>query len=126
MSYTMTLRFDGRQSSDHEIDLYDAAEAMREFQRSLVMINHFFLHQKAIHNVSSRKSVQILSCPPSRGSWEVEAVISLFLNFETPLASFDSSIRLKFVSDIIMYVWKKTLGLQAELKENTIRYLGSS
>ena len=122
----MLLKFDGDDASIHKIGLYDVAEAMKEFHRSLMITNHFFLTKKAIHNVSHGKNIEVLSTPPTKGSWSIEAIVMLFFNFDTPEKSIDSVTKIKVAWDIIKYVWNQTLNIQTTLKPSTMEYLEST
>ena len=71
-----TLCFEGNDADDHEIDLYDAAQAMIGFQRSLAITTHLVLNGEVITQAPSLKNARILATPPEEGSWKVMAVIA--------------------------------------------------
>lgn len=70
-----TLSFEGNNADDHQLDFYDAAQAMLGFQRSLAITTHLVLNGKVITQAPSLKNAQILAVPPEAGSWEVIASI---------------------------------------------------
>ncbi|VAX04537.1 hypothetical protein MNBD_ALPHA03-426 [hydrothermal vent metagenome] len=70
-----TLSFEGNNADDHELDLYDAAQAMIGFQRSLAITTHLVLNGNVITQAPSLKNARIIGMPPEKGSWEVWAVI---------------------------------------------------
>lgn len=69
------LKFDGNDAVDHELDFYDAAQAMVGFQRSLAVTTHLVLNGKVITQAPSLKNARIFVVPPEQGSWKVKATI---------------------------------------------------
>lgn len=72
---SFTLSFDGNEADNHQLDFYDAAQAMIGFQRSLAITTHLILNGEVITQAPSLKNAQILSTPPQNGSWEIVATI---------------------------------------------------
>ncbi|WP_454813269.1 DUF7946 domain-containing protein [Labrys neptuniae] len=70
------LKYDGALSERHELDFYDAAQALIGFQRSLALTAHLVLNGEIIVQAPSLKNAKILVKPPSPGSWEIAAVIA--------------------------------------------------
>ena len=71
-----TLSYEGRQSDKHLIDLYDAAQALMGFQRSLALTTHLILNDEIITQAPSLKGARILAVPSEPGSWKLTAVVS--------------------------------------------------
>lgn len=70
-----SLTYSGLDADQNAIDLYDVAEAMVGFQRSLALTTHFVLNGEVITQAPSLKGARILSFPPADGSWKVTAAI---------------------------------------------------
>ncbi|MFM9978355.1 MAG: hypothetical protein ACKVOP_09990 [Sphingomonadaceae bacterium] len=73
------LSFKGNEASAAELDFYDAARAVLGFQRSLALTTHFVLSGEIITQAPSLKNARILVRPPSQGSWEIIAGVSVTL-----------------------------------------------
>ncbi len=69
------LKFDGNDADGHQLDFYDAAQAMMGFQRSLAVTTHLVLNGKVITQAPSLKNARILVIPPEEGSWKVKATV---------------------------------------------------
>ncbi len=71
----MSLIFEGNEADSNRLDMYDAAQAMMGFQRSLALTTHLVLNGTVITQAPALKGAQILSAPPEAGSWKTEAFI---------------------------------------------------
>jgi len=71
------LNFKGQDADDHQLDLYDAAQAMLGFQRSLAITTHLVMNGEVITQAPSLKNARIYSIPPQEGSWEIVAMIGI-------------------------------------------------
>jgi antitoxin component of RelBE/YafQ-DinJ toxin-antitoxin module len=69
------ISFEGNSSDSHRIDLYDIAQALTGFQRSLALTTHLILNDQVITQAPSLKNAEIYSLPPEDGSWKMTAVI---------------------------------------------------
>jgi len=69
------LSYAGADSDDHEIDLYDASQALIGFQRSLAITTHLILNGEIITQAPALKGAQIFAFPPEEGSWKTKAGI---------------------------------------------------
>ncbi|WP_374633142.1 hypothetical protein [Ferrovibrio sp.] len=69
------LIYDGLTAHDHAIDMYDAAQALLGFQRSLAITTHLVLNGTVITQAPSLTGAKILSLPIEEGSWKVVAAI---------------------------------------------------
>lgn len=72
-----TFSFSGNNSDAHMIDLYDAAQALIGFQRSLALTTHLALNDSIITQSPSLKGARIYALPSEEGSWRINAVIAL-------------------------------------------------
>lgn len=86
-----TLSFEGNDADNHTLDLYDAAQAMIGFHRSLAITTHLILNGEVITQAPSLKNARILTIPPEEGSWKIPATIVGSL-FALGTASQDSPI----------------------------------
>lgn len=74
---TFKLSFHGGETDNHEIDLYDVAHALVGFQRSLALTTHLVLNDEIITQAPALKNASIRALPPSAGSWEIMAGVSI-------------------------------------------------
>lgn len=71
-----TFSFQGNESDNHKIDLYDVSQALTGFQRTLALTTHLILNNKVITQAPSLKNATIYSIPPEEGSWKMTVIIS--------------------------------------------------
>lgn len=88
----IALSFEGNEADSNELDLYDAAQAMMGFQRSLALTTHLLLNGKVITKAPFLKNAQIFSTPPEEGSWKMTAIIATSI-FSLATAPKDSDQR---------------------------------
>lgn len=72
-----TISFNGSIANKYIIDFYDVSQALIGFQRSLALTTHLVLNDQIITQAPSLKGAAIYAKPPSAGSWEITAVISI-------------------------------------------------
>ena len=70
------LGFYGADAADAEIDLYDIAQAMIGFQRSLALTTHLIIHDEIITQAPSLKDASIFAATPEPGSWKLPAYLA--------------------------------------------------
>lgn len=70
------LSFEGRDADQHELDFYDAAQAMLGFQRSLAITTHLVLNGQVITQAPSLKNARIIAVPPEGGSWKITVFVT--------------------------------------------------
>lgn len=70
-----TLSYEGKRTDQHQIDFYDAAQALIGFQRSLALTTHLILNGEIITQAPSLKGATILAIPAEQGSWKWTAII---------------------------------------------------
>jgi len=68
-----TLSYSGADADFHEIDLYDAAQALIGFQRSLALTTHLIINDQIITQAPALKGAKIYSSPAEEGSWRITA-----------------------------------------------------
>lgn len=71
------LSYSGNDSDNHEIDMYDASQALIGFQRSLAITTHLILNGKVITQAPSLKGAKIFTFPSEEGSWKVKAGVMI-------------------------------------------------
>lgn len=74
-SVQFTLSYTGHSSEYHKVDLYDVAQALIGFQRSLALTTHLVLNDEIITQSPSLKGAEIYASPAEDGSWKITAVI---------------------------------------------------
>jgi len=67
-----TLSFEGSDANNHQLDLYDAAQAMIGFQRSLAITTNLIINGEVITQAPSLRNARIISTPPEEGSWKIK------------------------------------------------------
>jgi hypothetical protein len=71
----LTLAYAGSEADNSEIDLYDVAQALIGFQRSLALTTHLVLNDEIITQAPFLKGARILAAPPEEGSWKITALV---------------------------------------------------
>lgn len=112
---SLALSFDGNQSTNHEIDLYDVARALIGFQRSLALTTHLVLHNEIITQAPALKEAFILAAPPTEGSWKIPAkvMVPLSMLYALNFVPSDSPVG-HLVRSVYDYVVNETLGFHVD------------
>lgn len=76
-SVQFTLSYEGEDSDRHEIDLYDIAQALIGFQRSIALTTHLVVNNEIITQAPALKGARVLALPAEEGSWKITAGIVL-------------------------------------------------
>jgi hypothetical protein len=71
----LTLSYNGEDSDNHQIDLYDVAQALEGFQRSIALTTHLILNGEIITQAPSLKGARVLATPSEEGSWKITATV---------------------------------------------------
>lgn len=108
----VSLAFTGGLADDHQIDMYDGAQALAGFQRSLALTTHLVLNGDVITQAPKLKGAQIFSRPPEEGSWKTTALIATSI-FTLGTASKDSPIG-HLISSAYDYVVSESLGFHVD------------
>jgi len=110
-----TLSFSGNNAEESEIDLYDVAQALTGFHRSLALTTHLVLNDQIITQAPSLKGAKIFALPSNKGSWELTAVVAIAASAiykigtaprETPIGH--------LVYSVYDYIIKETLGFHVD------------
>jgi len=82
-----TLSYQGNDTENHEIDLYDVSQALVGFQRSLALTTHLVLNNQIITQAPSLKGAKILAQPAEEGSWKITAIIisGMYMGLTAPV-----------------------------------------
>jgi hypothetical protein len=72
---TFTLKYDGADATAHNIEMYDVAQALSGFQRTLALTTHLILNGDVITQAPALTGAQIYALPPEEGSWQIVAAI---------------------------------------------------
>lgn len=109
-----SLSFEGNDADDHQLDLYDAAQAMIGFQRSLAITTHLVLNGEIITQAPALKNARILSTPPTEGSWKMPASIVIAVGlYHVTTAPKDTPLG-HLVYSAYDYVVNETLGFHVD------------
>ncbi len=133
----VTLSYTGNRADENEIDLYDVAQALIGFQRSLALTTHLILNDEIITQAPSLKNAEIFAIPPEPGSWKLVAAIAVSFYYlgtapkETPIGHLISSAYDYVVAEALGFHvdYSKTLGQQYEelkSKENQVKQVSQS
>ena len=113
-----TLSFQGNDSDNHQIDLYDAAQALVGFQRTLALTTSLMLNGELITRAPALKNAMIMSIPPQEGSWKVVATIMVGGYYL--LTASQSTILGNLVYSAYDFVVKESLGFHPKLEESLV------
>jgi hypothetical protein len=109
------LSFEGSNSDDHIIDLYDVAEALKGFHRSLALTSHLVLHSKVVTQAPSVKGLTIYSHPAKDGSWKLIASLAIGGQFlMTGLTASQDSVIGHIFFSAYDYVISESLGFNVD------------
>lgn len=71
----VSLKFNGSSAEYHQLDFYDASQAMIGFQRSLALTTHLVVNGTIITQAPSLKGARLFVEPPKAGSFEILATM---------------------------------------------------
>lgn len=109
---TFTLSYHGKDTDNHQIDLYDVSQALVGFQRSIALTTHLVLHGEIITQAPALKDARVLATPPEDGSWKLVATVLAGMYAigtapkETPLGH--------IVHSVYDYVISQSLGVHVD------------
>lgn len=111
----VTLSYTGNIAEQNEIDLYDVAQALIGFQRSLALTTHLVLNDEIITQAPSLTGAQILALPANDGSWKLTAQVTLIAAalYHLGTAPKDTVIG-NLISSAYDYVISETLGFHVD------------
>jgi hypothetical protein len=102
------LTYSGLSANFQTIDLYDVAQALVGFQRSLALTTHLVLNGEIITQAPSLKGAHILAEPAEAGSWKTTAIVLTTL----AIAPKDSLVG-NILYSVYDYVVSESLGVHA-------------
>jgi len=73
----LDISYEGKLTDEHKIDLYDVAQALMGFHRSLAITTHLILNQEIITQAPALKNAEIVSYPSEEGSWKMTVGVLL-------------------------------------------------
>ena len=123
------LSYEGSDSDNNFIDLYDVSHALIGFQRSIALTTHLIINGEIITQSPSLKGARVLASPAEDGSWKMAATVLAGIYaigtapINTPLGHIVHSVYDYVVSESLgVHVdYKKTIGqLFEEQNENKI------
>lgn len=111
-----TLSYQGNDTENHEIDLYDVSQALVGFQRSLALTTHLILNDQIITQAPSLKNAKILAQPAEEGSWKITAIIisGMFAGLTAPVNTPFGHL----VHSAYDYVISESLGFHVDYDES--------
>lgn len=70
-----TLSFDGSFADSRLVDMYDVAQAIIGFQRSIALTTHLIINEEIITQAPALKGARVFASPPEEGSWRFTAIV---------------------------------------------------
>lgn len=114
-----SLSYAGENADDHQLEFYDAAQALIGFERSIALTTHLALNGKIITQAPSLSGARIIVTPPIAGSWEIVAAVivgSATAAYKLGTAPRDTPLG-HLVSSLYDYAIKRTLGFPVSYDE---------
>lgn len=112
-----TLSYEGNETDNHAIDLYDVSQALVGFQRSLALTAHLVLNGEIITQAPSLKGARILAYPAEPGSWKLTATMVLAGAYALGTTEKDSPIG-HLVYSLYDYVVSESLGIHVDYERS--------
>jgi hypothetical protein len=112
----LSLSYTGNDAEEHQLDFYDAAQALIGFERSLALTTHLALNGSIITQAPSLKGAKIFVVPPEAGSWTIAAAIVTGVStaaYMLGTAPRDTPVG-HLVSSLYDYVIRRTLGFPVD------------
>ncbi|MDE2388903.1 MAG: hypothetical protein KGN35_07470 [Betaproteobacteria bacterium] len=110
------LKFDGGDTEEHQIDLYDVSQALVGFQRSLALTSHLVINGEIITQAPSLKGARVYARPPEDGSWKVTAII-LAGAYTVTTAPMNTPIG-HLIHSVYDYVISESLGFHVDYEKS--------
>ena len=98
----LSLKFEGSEANNHNLDMYDAGVAVKSFHRFLAMTTSLALHEEIIIRATDLKQAKILTSPPKSGSWQILVTILLLVPFST--------LKQSLIGETMHYIIKRLIG----------------
>lgn len=114
-----TLSYEGSDTDQHAIDLYDAAQALVGFQRSLALTAHLVLNNEIITKAPALKGARILALPAEPGSWKMTAWVIAGMTGLYNLGTAQSNSPIgHLMYSLYDYVIKESLGVSVDYNKS--------
>lgn len=114
-----SFSFSGGAADEHALDLYDAAQALLGFQRSLALTTHLVLNGTVITKTPFLKGAKIYGLPPEAGSWRVQAMIVIGATGLYNLGTAQSNSPLGHIMySLYDYVISESLGVHVDYNKS--------
>lgn len=115
MSLEFTLSFKGSSADSGLLDFSDAAAAFSAFHRSLSLTANLAINGDINTRAAGAEDIQILTYPPTQGSWKAAAIVAGTLLVSGSVASRDSVLGHIFTS-IYDYALNELLGFHVDFE----------
>lgn len=114
-----TLSYEGNDSDQHAIDLYDVSQALVSFQRSLALTAHLILNDEIITQAPSLKGARILALPAEPGSWKITAWVLAGMTGLYNLGTAQSNSPIgHLMYSVYDYLVKESLGVNVDYNKS--------
>lgn len=114
-SINFSYSFDGADASDGRVDLYDAAEALVGFHRSLAITLHLVAHGEVITQAPSLRDLRILATTPEDGSWKV--IVTVVGALHALGSAEQSSVLGHLTTSAYSYIVSESLGFEVDFNK---------
>jgi len=113
----LSISYSGGLANENRVDLYDIAQAMVGFQRSIALTTHLVLNGEIITQAPFLKGATIHALPPMNGSWKMNTVVVLTGLYS--LGSLQNNSPLgHLIFSLYDYVISESLGVRVDLNKS--------
>ncbi len=106
------VSYNGLDSDNHQIDLYDVSRAMMGFHRSLAITSQMMLHNNLIHKSTALKNAKILTYPQEEGSWQMK--FALIAALSSPFTLPNNTVIGHLGYSLYDYIVSESLGVHVD------------
>lgn len=111
------MSYEGNESDNQQIDLYDVSQALIGFQRSIALTTHLVINGEIITQAPALKGARILAAPAKEGSWEIVAAL-LVGGISAILLAPKNTLLGHLVHSVYDYVLFESLGVHADYEKS--------
>ncbi len=114
---SLTISYSGGLADENRVDLYDIAQAMVGFQRSIALTTHLVLNGEIITQAPFLKGATIHALPPMDGSWKMNTIVVLTGLYSLGTLQNNSPLG-HLIFSLYDYVVAESLGVRVDLNKS--------
>jgi hypothetical protein len=115
------FKYDGGTATAGELEIYDAAVALRGVSRALAITTHAFINEEVRVRGERAVGARILTHPPTRGSYD--QLVTILLDPVALPSAIAIGVAGNALWDFIKVVWSRAAGILADPSTPTVRRL---